>query len=247
MEEPSFLKIFKTLFGKQEHDLEDLTPDEEAFFKELLSLRGLEVADFLIPRNLIKSLDLSLPWEEVRNFVITHPYTYYPVYSGTLDHYKGYLRLIDLIRGFNFTIYNWQDFVKPAVTFPENLPILTALRRLREQELDLAFVVDELSELIGIIRTEDVFKELFFSPKRCVRADPEGWITLSGTTKIHLIERCLGISFPEGDYETLAGFILDNLNRIPQRGEKFSLPPLEIEILDANEKQIKEVRIKRIP
>ncbi len=247
MEESSFLEVIRSLFGKREPVLEELTPDEEAFFKELLAFRELEVADFLIPRNLVKSLDITLSWEEVKSYVITNPHTLYPVHREILDHYKGYLKLKDIVRGFNSSIFNWQDFIKPALTLPENITILTALRKLIEQELDLAFVVDELSELVGIIRVEDILKELFLNPRRCLRSDPEGWITLSGTTKIRLIERCLGITFPDGDYETIAGFILYNLNRIPGKGEKFSLPPLEIEILNADEKQIKEVRIKKIP
>lgn len=246
MEESSFLELIKSIFGKREQVFEELTHDEEAFFKEFLAFKELEVADFLIPRNLIESLDLTLSWEEVKSFVIANPHSLYPVHGGTLDHYKGYIKLKDIVRGFNSSIFNWQDYIKPALTLPKNLAILTALRKLGEQELDLAFVVDELSELVGIIRIEDILKELFFTPKRCLRSEPNGWFTLAGTTKIRLIEKCLGITFPDGDYETIAGFILDNLKRIPEQGEKFSLPPLEIEITKADEKQIKEVRIKRI-
>ncbi len=246
MEEISIKELIKSLLGIKEKSLEEFTPEEIEFFKDILALRDFAVSDFLIPRNQIDAIDEDLTWEDIKDYVIKHPRTYYPIYKGTLDHYSGYISLKDLVRGFSASFFNWKDFVKPPLTLPENLPIFKAMEKLKERDLKLAFVVDEHSELTGIIRIKDIFEYLLFSPAKCFRVDPEGWIKIPATTKLHLLEKCLNIGFPEGDYDTLSGFIIFHLDRIPQKGEKLSLPPVEVEILDADERKIKEVRLRKI-
>ncbi|MEZ0343828.1 MAG: transporter associated domain-containing protein [Caldimicrobium sp.] len=246
MEEVSIKELIKTLLGLKDKSLEDFSPEEIEFFEEVLSLRDLAVSDFLVPRNQIDAIDERFSWEDIKDYVIKNPRTYYPLYKGTLDHYTGYISLKDLVRGFSASFFNWKDFVKPALTLPENLPIFKAIEKLKERDLKLAFIVDEHSELTGIVRVDDIFEYLLFSPARCFRVDPEGWIKIPATTKLHLLEKGLHISFPEGDYDTLSGFIISHLDRIPQKGEKLHIPPVEVEILDANERKIKEVRLKKI-
>lgn len=246
MEEFSIKELIKNLLGLKENSLEDFTKEEIEFFRNILDLRELSVNDFLIPRNQIEAIDVALSWEDIKDYVINRPRSYYPVYKGNLDNYLGYLSLKDLVRGFSASFFNWKDYIKPALTLPENLSILKAIEKLKEKDLKLAFIVDEHSELTGIIRIEDIFGYLLFSPAKCFKVDPEGWIKIPATTKLHLLEKCFSISFPEGDYDTLSGFIISQLDRIPEKGEKLLLPPIEVEILDADERKIKEVRLKKI-
>lgn len=246
MEEPSLIELLKSLFKKKGEEIEDLTPEEIEFFSDLLDLKELEVRDFLIPRTQLKAIEEGLSWEEIKEYVILHPHTYYPVYRGSLDHYLGYVSLKDLVRGFKGSCFNWKDFMKEALTLPETMPVLKAVQKLKAKNLALGFLVDEHSEFVGIFRLKDFFEAIFFSPAKCFKADPEGWIRLPAVTKLHLLERCLSLEFPEGNYETLSGFILDHLKRIPQKGEKFIIPPIEVEVLDADPSKIKELKIRKV-
>ncbi|MGC8871664.1 MAG: transporter associated domain-containing protein [Caldimicrobium sp.] len=246
MEEVSLIEIIKNILGLKEKSLEDFTKEEIEFFKNIADLRELSVSDFLIPRNQLDALNEDWDWEEIKDYVIKNPRFYYPVYKSTLDHYTGYISLKDLVRGFSYSLYNWKDYTNPALTLPENLSVLKAIEKLKERDLELAFIVDEHSEFVGIFKIEDIFKYLLFSPAKCFRVDPEGWIKIPATTKLHLLEKCLGLTFPEGDYDTLSGFILSQLDRIPKKGEKFIFPPIEVEILEADERKINEVRLKKI-
>lgn len=248
MEDPSLLSFLRSLlFRKFLHTQSDSSIPDEFLFQAIERLKELEVRDFLIPRIHLKGLDINYSWEEIKDYVINYTHHYYPVYRGTFDHYLGYVSLRDLIPGFKRGLYNWQDFMHPALTLPEGLSITAALEKFRKEDLKLAFVVDEFSEFVGIIRFKDIVEDLFLGAQKCYKSDPEGWIIIPATTKLRILERCYQIEFPEGDYETLSGFILDTLKRIPKKGERFTIPPLEIEILEGDERKIDKVRIKILP
>lgn len=245
MEDPSILSFLRSLLFRKFLQTDQGAPfPEEELLQAFERVKELEVRDFLIPRIHLKGLDINLSWQEIKEYVITYTHHYYPVYRGTLDHYLGYVSLRDLVPGFKGEVYNWQDFIHPALTIPEGLSITAALEKFRQGSLQLAFVVDEFSEFVGIIRFKDIMEDLFLGVQKCFKADPEGWIELPATTKLRIMERCYQIEFPKGDYETLAGFILDNLKRIPKKGERFTIPPLEVEILEADERKIDKLRIK---
>ncbi len=242
-EKRSLFTHLKSLFNRRK---KDLSLEREPFLQEFLFLKKRKISEFLIPLNQVKGIDLNLSWEEIKEYVIKNPCFYYPLYQGTIENYKGYISLRDLVKGFSFSFYNWQDYIRTALTLPENLSVLDCLQRLNEEDLDLAFIIDEFSEFIGIVFLKDIIKELFFVPKRCFKSDPLGWIILPATTKLHLIEKCLKIKFPEGKFETLAGFIIEKIKSLPKPGERLIIPPLEIEVLKADEKQIKELKLRKL-
>ncbi|MFN3920904.1 MAG: transporter associated domain-containing protein [Caldimicrobium sp.] len=237
-------KIFRTKSIK-ERTLEERTIEED-LREKLYNLKDLKIKDFLIPRNQIKAIDLSSSWEEIKIFIMENPHLLYPVYKGSLDHYLGYVRLKDLIRKFKETFFEWEAYLKPALTLPESLNIFTAIKKMQEKEITLSFIVDDLSEFVGIFCIKDVMEEIFSISPKYLKVDPEGWITLSATTKLHKLEKYLNLKIEEGDFETLAGFILHHLQRIPKEGEKFSLPPFEIEVLKADAKKIDKVRLRKL-
>ncbi len=221
-------------------------PLKASLWENLSRLLNLKVKDFLIPRNQIKALELSLSWEEMIKFLAQNPHSFYPVYKGTLDHYLGYVSLKDLVKGLEKREFDWQEILSPPLTLPENLDMFSALQKMQEKEVLLAFVVDEHSELIGIFNLYEFMEEAFSLTKNHFKVDPEGWITLPASTKLYKIERHLRLKLPEGYYETIAGYILYHLQRIPKEGEKFILPPFEIEIIQAEAQKIEKVRIRKV-
>lgn len=234
-----FKKIFKTKSSKE-------TTLEEELVKRLNSFKYLKIKDFLIPRNQIKAIDLSSCWEEIKIFIIKNPHSFYPVYRGSLDYYLGYVSLKDLIRGFKEPFFKFEASIKPALTLPESLDIITGLKKMQEKDVTLSFIVDDLSEFVGIFCIKDVIEEIFSLSPKYLKVDPEGWMILSATTKLHKLEQLLNLKVEEGDYETIAGFILHNLQRIPKEGEKFVLPPFEIEVLKADAKKIDKIRLRKL-
>lgn len=253
----SFLKKKPKNFSEVEEEIKEVLEDfkeekilsefEEKLLLAFFSLKSLEVRDIVIPRNILTGLEISLSWQEIKKIIIQKPHYFYPVYKETLDNFSGYLSLKDLTKGFDKDIFNWQDFIKPPLIIPENISLVSALEKLTEKRVEIAFAVDEHSELTGIIRLKDIFNELLKTELQCPHPDHEGWIILPGTFKLRELEECLKIRLPKGDYETISGLIISHLKRIPKKGEKIKIEPLEIEIVKADERKIEIIKIRTLP
>ncbi len=261
MEEGSILETLKGLFKKKPRETEEvkeelkeviedlkedklLTPLEEKLFLDLLRLRELRVRDLTIPRHLLKGLDEKKPWRELKKVVISHPHHFYPVYQEVLDNFTGYVSLKDLVPGLVKEEFDWKLYIKPALTLPEHISLNFALEKLVKKKLKIAFVVDELSELSGILRLKDIMKELMIEEACPFSKDKDGWFLIPGSTKIKDLEKCLNVSFPEGNFETISGFVIDVIQRIPRPGEEFFIPPFEVKIISADKRKIDLLKLK---
>jgi CBS domain containing-hemolysin-like protein len=261
MNNSSFFDILKGLFRKKtpefsevEEEIKEILEDykedkvvtdfEERLILNLLNLKNLEVRDLVIPLNNLIGLDISSSWEEIKPIISQHPHLFYPVYKETLDNLLGYISLESLAKGMNQNVFNWQDYIQKPLIIPENISLISALEKITQRKVEIAFVIDEHSELTGIICLKDIFKEILKDEVICPHPDAEGWMILPGTFKIRDLEKCFNIKLPKGDFETISGLIINHIKRIPKIGEKFKIPPLEIEILKSNERKIELLKLK---
>ncbi|WP_038057188.1 transporter associated domain-containing protein [Thermodesulfobacterium hydrogeniphilum] len=261
MENDSFFDILKFLFKRKtselaevEEEIKELLEDykeekvvtdfEEKLILNFLNLKNLEVREFVIPRNELIGLDLSFDWEEVQMLISQSPHYFYPVYKNILDNLVGFISLKDLARGMGISIFNWTEWVKEPLIIPENISVISAFEKMVDRKTEVAFVVDEHSELTGMLCLKDILKEILKKEVTCPHPDAEGWIVLPGTFKIRELERCLNIELPKGEYETVSGLIIEHTKKIPKVGEKIKIPPLEIEILKSNQRKIDLIRLK---
>ncbi len=263
MEGDSLFDIIKSFFKKKpseisevKEEIKELLEDykeekivgdfEEKLILKFLSLKNLEVREFVIPRNQLIGLDYSLTWKEVQNIISQHPHYFYPVYKEILDNLLGFISLKDLVRGMGLGIFNWNEWVKEPLIIPENISVISALEKMIERKIQVVFAVDEHSELTGMLYLKDIIKELVRKEITCPHPDEEGWIVLPATFKIRDLEACLKVSLPKGEFETISGLIIEHTKKIPKSGEKINIPPLEIEILRSNQRKIELIRLRII-
>ncbi len=256
----SFLNTLKRLFKRRisenevEEEIKELLEDfkeenilsgfEENFILNFLELKNLEVRELVIPLNRLIGIDSTWDWEKTRTFVCQNPYPFYPVYEKSMDEIQGFVKLKELIIGFEDPEFDWKSFVISPLLIPENISVVSALEKLIEKSVPVAFAIDEHSELTGMFRMKDVFKELVKNEIICPHPDPEGWILLPATFKIRHLEKCFNIELPKGDFETISGLIISHLKRIPSAGERIWIPPLEIEILRSSLRKIELLKLR---
>ena len=169
-----------------------------------------------------------------------------PVYKSTLDNITGVVFLFDLL-GKHVTL---SQVLRPVMYVPENKKCNELLREFQAANASIAVVIDEYGGTAGIVTLEDVAEELFGELEEALAGSSFPIIKINkitwkirGTESIESINEQLGVDIPGGEYETIAGFVLFTLNRIPEIGEKIVLQDCNLIVTKADEKKINEIRL----
>ena len=185
--------------------------------------------------------------------IVEHGHSWLPVYEGRVDHVIGVLHHSDLL-----TLENTECPVRSvmrAVNFvPETKPVEGLFREFRTHRRRLAIAVDEYGGAVGLVTSEDLLEEIVGeiddehdSRIRKVRKiGPKTWL-VNARIEEEVLEDATGFLLPEGDYETLAGFILMRLGHIPQVGERLAEGGWWIEVTRATERAILEMKLIEPP
>ncbi len=179
--------------------------------------------------------------------IVAAGHTRAPVYAESLDSFLGVVHLRDLVRATG----ELRSMVAPAPTFPESMPVLVALRELQRRRNQMAVVADEHGGIEGIVTIEDLVEEIvgeiydeYDRDVQSVARNADGSLVLPGTFPVHdLVD--VGIAVPEGRYTTVAGFILDQLGRIPTTGEAVEVGLWRLEVVEASAVAILSVRASK--
>ncbi len=176
-------------------------------------------------------------------------YSRIPVYKERVDDIVGYVSAYDLIdKELSEPI---KDFIRPILVFSEYTPLPEVLEVFKEKKEHIAVVVDERGVILGIVTIEDIFKEILGElatengEKPLIKeVSKDRWI-VDGKIEINELRRITGINIPEGQYNTLGGFITYKLGRIPKKDESFEFDSFKFKILDADKRKVKKVLIEK--
>ena len=145
------------------------------------------------------------------------------------------------------------EIARPPLFVPESKRVDHLLLDLRRARLRMAVAVDEYGGSVGIITVEDLLEEIVGDIEdeldrekaRVRRVGEREWLALGHAEREHLTDQ-VGLDLPDGDYETIAGFILSQTGRIPKAGEQVEAQGHLLTVNKANERAIQEVHIRRI-
>jgi len=221
-----------------------------------LDLPGVKVAAVMTPRPSVVSLDATASREEVVAVVGRSRFARFPVHDGGLDGVTGYVLgrevLARVVEGAASPL---QGIVREAPFFPETVELLAVLRELQERHVPIGFVVDEQGGFTGLVTLEDLLEEFvgeIFHEKEVVavpyREDGPGAWVVEGRAGVRDVNRALGVELPEDPaWATIAGLVLNRLERIPPAGTTFADEEsgLTIEVVESTPRRIARVRLSR--
>ena len=185
-------------------------------------------------------------------------YSRIPVYKETIDNIVGICYAKDVLvfiseRGTEVKEkVKVKELMREPLFVPETMKVSELLKIFKEQKVHIAIVVDEYGGTAGLVTMEDILEEVFGeimdeydqNENVGIKKLEDGSYIADATLPINDLERELNIVFPESDYETLAGYILENLQRIPKVGEKFKIDNFVFKIIAASKNRIEKVLIK---
>ena len=184
------------------------------------------VHEVMVPRTSVSFLDADDTLDDLRTASRETGHSRFPV-RGIDDDVVGTVHIKDVLAvpAADRATTRLGGIAAPAVLVPESEPLRRLLARLRRTQRTFALVIDEFGGVAGIVTVEDVIEELVGEIEdefdRGVgsvrRVGPERWL-VDGTVRVDEVGRLLATALPEGDYETIAGFVIDQLGRIPTTG-----------------------------
>ena len=219
----------------------------------LVDLGRVTVDDVMVPRHLIKALDLGAPPEVLREQLATSHHTMIPVYQDTLDDIVGILhvrRALSLMQREEFSSEELRELLHEPYFIPSDTTLLSQLQQFQERHFRLGLVVDEYGDLLGLVTLENILEEIVGdvttqSPAQTgkfLRQD-DGSLLVEGGTPLRDLNRKLGMHFPLDAAKTLNGLILEHLQDIPVAGTSLKIADYPIEIVQAHDRVVKIAKI----
>jgi CBS domain containing-hemolysin-like protein len=210
------------------------------------------VEDVMVPREEVVGIPAEATVPEILDVVRREGYTRYPVYRDSLDTVVGVLHVFDLLAA--SPEVTAAALVREPVLTSGTKPVGTLLRELQATYNQLAVAVDEYGGMAGIATVEDLLEELVGeihdeldieeeSPLRRIEA---GVYWVEGTMRLEDLNEALGLDLEEGEYDTVAGLVLDRLERIPLPGERVREDGVALEVAAAEPQRIIALRLTLI-
>jgi CBS domain containing-hemolysin-like protein len=199
--------------------------DEGEMLHAIFDLGGLLVRQVMIPRTEVIAVEADTHLEDIIGLVSQTTYTKFPVYEDNLDQILGVVHIKDLLQAMrkpDCTDCLARQFVRETLYVPETTPVSTLLRLFRDHRQHIAIVMDEYGGTAGLVTLEDLLEEIVGevsdpfdanNPEFEVMAD--GSILIGGLTLIEEVNEQLGLNLQDPDYDTIAGYALGRLGRMP--------------------------------
>ncbi len=237
---------------------------EEDVIHRVLDLPDLVVREIMVPRNAIVAVPIDSSLEEIMRTMIESGYSRLPVYEGTPEqiigflHYKDLFRVREELRASGLlraapVRLRLRPLLRKPLVVPETKPAGQMVDAFRKSRSHMAIVVDEFGTVVGMITMEDVLEQIFgeIEDEHDVTAPPPAFealvVEVDGTTSIRDLETQYGIELPvDAGFETLAGFLLFHLGRIPTPGNTVNFGGRRFTVLQMDCNRIAQVRIEKI-
>ena len=229
----------------------DVKPSERKMINHLLTFTETEAQDIMLPLIDVAALsDKTFVKEAIQQFVQTK-HRRLPIYSDRIDKIIGILNSFDILdENENKKI---KPFIRAAFYIPPTMSVSVLLEQLQSTGNNMAIVVDEFGGAEGIITIEDILEEVvgeiedeYDKVKPLYQIQKEGSIIINGRMEVDDINERFELDIPEGDYESIGGFIINTLKKIPRPGESIKLPKVILTVQKATSRVVTEIKIQKV-
>lgn len=236
----------------------DLRAGERKMIGRILSFGGLDVANVMVPQVEVSAVDEELGIEDVIERIKTDGHSSILIYKEEIHHIVGVINARDIIaigeeaRG---PLKRKPELVRPPYFVPESKPADDLLEEMRRKKIKLAVAVDEYGGCVGVVTIEDLVEEIVgeisdeydVDEGRMFQHLADGDIMVDARMEVEAVKEELSVPIPDGDYETLGGYLLEVFARIPKPGERISVDGWIFTVAEATDRTIEKIRCGREP
>jgi CBS domain containing-hemolysin-like protein len=227
-----------------------LSTSELMLARRALEFSAIQADQIMVPRTEVAAIDSESSLEEILNVVERHQHTRYPVFEEDLDHILGVLDAKDLLKLVRSGSTDWRPLVVPAVAIPESVSVEVAVQAMRAKQVQLVVLIDEHGGTSGILTADEVLYRLLGrwlgggrQQGETVRPLAAGNLLVSGLALIADVEDATGAELASEDYDTIGGFIMHRLGRIPRIGDRIEVPGYQFRIMAMDGRRVDRVLV----
>ncbi|HVQ37650.1 MAG TPA: hemolysin family protein [Pyrinomonadaceae bacterium] len=240
--------------GEAEGILEE---EEGELIHSILEFGDTYVSEVMTPRPDIVAVPVGATIREARDVMIESKYSRLPVYREQIDNVEGLIYVRDLLE--RWAAEDNEDgpianLVRPVYFVPETKAVADLLEEMQKAHVQLAMVVDEYGGVSGLVTVEDILEEIVGEIEdediageelEDIVEQGEDCYEVVGSTEIGKIERLFDMEIETDDFTTIAGLVISESGKVPPPGERLTFRGLEVEVLEADERRIGRLRVKR--
>ena len=226
-----------------------LSEGRAELLKKALSLTNKNARHLMVPRNEVLFLDINVTWEENIDRAMQSGHTRFPLCDGDLDNVRGIVDIREVLYQATSGPGDLRRFARPAVYFPEMMTAERLLSEFRARRATLAVIVDEFGGASGIITVSDIISAVMGDLQENADSDlvllPGGAYEVDGTTPLEEIEETIKAQLQAPGMNTLAGFLMTKLGRMPKAGDRVAQHGYLFNVLSMEGPKVKRVKIQR--
>ena len=230
--------------------------DERELIETMIDFGDTLAGEIMTPRTGIVGIAVGTSIKNARDVIIEEKYSRLPVYRDTIDNVEGMIYVRDLLAALATGQKEnaVETIMRDAFFVPETKTASELLKAMQQNHVQIAVVIDEYGGVAGLVTVEDIIEEIVGEIEDEDTKQEEvieiiegadGYYDVLGSTEIDKVERIFDIELEDDDYTTIAGMVTSESGYVPKVGDKLDLKGLAIEILQADEKRITLLRLRK--
>ena len=253
-EDPSDISENSNIAMQMDDEGEPLEEHEVRMIRGVFQLDKTVVREIMIPRVDMITADISTPINDVVDIMIKEGHSKIPIYRNETDQIEGIAHSMDILGQIRSAESNnnseLKEFLRPVLFIPESKTLEFLLTDFQDKRMQMAIVIDEYGGVSGLVTVEDLVEEIvgelhdeFDTRDLGIREVEKNEFYMDASIAIDDIALSIGVSFEGEGFDTIGGFVLHELGKIPSPGDAFSYNNLSIEVISTVGRRLREIKI----
>lgn len=233
----------------------------EKLIRNVLRYMEKDAKDIMTHRKNIEAINEDEKLEDAIKIMLNDNYSRYPVYTEDIDQIIGFMHLKDAMECYineefrQMPLKELKDYIRPVAFIPETKNIDRLFKEMQQEKNHIVIVMDEYGQTSGLVSLEDILEEIVGNimdehdvEEEQVESFPDGTYIVSGMLELEKVGDLIPIIFDTSEYETVNGFMIDQLDRIPGEDEScvVEYEGYQFSVLEINDNRIQRVKIEKL-
>lgn len=227
--------------------------EEKELIHSVFEFTDMSAKEVMVPSTQMVTISLSMSIEEIKNIIAEEQFSRYPVIGKDINDIRGILYAKDFLTAISKGSADVRKLIKPPFFIPETMKISNLLREMQKKRIHMALIIDEYGSVSGLVTMEDLLEEIVgeirdeYDIESPVIQISDGTFRIDASISIRDLKEDYEIELPEStEYETLSGYLLTTLQRIPKIGDAVEIEGKKITVLEMIGQRIAKVKLEKL-